>query len=68
MPVIASSLSAPSGCKEQALRRKAQPDGFMEAIYETQHAGTVPERAGARIRLLEAAIVFARRTEPGSSG
>ena len=27
-PVIASSLPAPSGQKEQALRRKTGPDGF----------------------------------------
>jgi hypothetical protein len=39
-----------------------------EVIYETQHAGTVSERVGARIRLLEAAIVFAQRAKPGSSG
>ena len=38
-----------------------------EVIYETQHAGIVPVRAGARIRLLKAAVVFARRAEPGSS-
>jgi hypothetical protein len=30
-----------------------------EVIYETQHAGIVSGCAGARIRLLEAAIVFA---------
>ena len=39
-----------------------------EVIYETQHSGVVPERAGAWIRLLEAAIDFAQLDELAASG
>jgi hypothetical protein len=68
MPCHSLELACATWLQGTALAVQGWTRGIYEVIYETQHAGIVPERAGARIRLLEAAIVFARRTEPGSSG
>jgi hypothetical protein len=37
-----------------------------EVTYETEHPGDVPERAGPRIRVLEATIEFAQLVESAS--
>jgi len=54
-------------CRPRSNNAAGAPDPIdREVIYETQHSGVVPERVGAWIRLLEAAIDFAH--EPRASG